>query len=133
MIHDLPSAQILQKQDGHTIYTIIKPMYPPSYHHNGFMATHTLGYMMHSCAQVHVPKFMNCHKTIVVITKRAHCFHDCIYIFISIFKLIYIKFINDLFFFSGGMFISSDISNEFSTIFSVFIGVIDLLRAVTEI
>ena len=28
----------------------------------------------------HVPKYMGCHKAIVVITRRAHCFHDCIYI-----------------------------------------------------
>ena len=26
----------------------------------------------------HSPKCMSCHKTIVVITGRAHCFHDCI-------------------------------------------------------
>ena len=28
----------------------------------------------------HVPKCMNWHKAIVVITRRAHCIHDCIYI-----------------------------------------------------
>ena len=28
----------------------------------------------------HVLKCMSCHKTIVVITGRAHCFHDCVYI-----------------------------------------------------
>ena len=28
----------------------------------------------------HVPKCMSCHKDIVVITERAHCFHDYIYI-----------------------------------------------------
>ena len=28
----------------------------------------------------HVPKCMSCHKTTVVITRRAHCFHDNIYI-----------------------------------------------------
>ena len=27
----------------------------------------------------HVPKCMSCHKAIVVITGRAHYFHDCIY------------------------------------------------------
>ena len=25
----------------------------------------------------HVPKCMSCHKAIVVITGKAHCFHDC--------------------------------------------------------
>ena len=39
----------------------MKTMLPPGYHHNGFVATHTLGHMMYgynginrtSCAQVH--------------------------------------------------------------------------------
>ena len=48
----------------------MKTMCPPGYHHNGFVATH-----VH-----HVPKCMSCHKAIVVITGRAHCFHDYIYI-----------------------------------------------------
>ena len=34
----------------------MKTMYPPGYHHNGFVATHALGHMM------------SCHKAIVVIT-----------------------------------------------------------------
>ena len=49
----------------------MKTMYLPAYHHNGFVATHALGYMMYRCAPVH-----SCHKAIVVITGRAHCFHD---------------------------------------------------------
>ena len=61
----------------------MKTMCPPGYHHNGFVATHALGHMM--CPTVattvhHVPKCMSCHKAIVVITGRAHCFHDYIYI-----------------------------------------------------
>ena len=28
----------------------------------------------------HVPKYMSCHKAIVVVTGGAHCFHDNIYI-----------------------------------------------------
>ena len=52
-----------------------KTMCPPGYHHNGFVATHALGHHVH-----HVPKCMSCHKAIVVITGRAHCFHDYIYI-----------------------------------------------------
>ena len=50
----------------------MKTMCPPGYHHNGFVATHALGHMM--------PKCMSCHKAIVVINGRAHCFHDFIYI-----------------------------------------------------
>ena len=29
------------------VYAIIKTMCPPSYHYNGFMATHALGHMMY--------------------------------------------------------------------------------------
>ena len=32
----------------------------------------------------HVPKCMSCHKAIVVINGRAHCFHDNIYVYIYI-------------------------------------------------
>ena len=49
----------------------MKTMCPPGYHHNGFVATHALGHML---------KCMRCHKAIVVITGRAQCFHDFIYI-----------------------------------------------------
>ena len=42
----------------------MKTMYPPGYHHNGFVATHALGNMVYCC-----------HKAIVVITERALCFH----------------------------------------------------------
>ena len=31
----------------------MKTMCPPGHHHNGFAATHALGHMMYSCAQVH--------------------------------------------------------------------------------
>ena len=31
----------------------MKTMCPPGYHHNGFVATHALGYNRTSCAQVH--------------------------------------------------------------------------------
>ena len=71
----------------------MKTMCPPGYHHNGFVATHALGHMTYGytllpamfhwyqqCVTVrHVPKCMSCHKAIVVITGRAHCFHDYIY------------------------------------------------------
>ena len=80
-VHDTQSAQISQKQDERNIYVIMKTMCPPGYYHNGFVATHTLGLMtVH-----HVPKCMSCHKSIVVITGRAHCFHDYIYIYVYIY------------------------------------------------
>ena len=54
----------------------MKIMCSPGYHHNGFAA------LMHSCTlwQLihHVPKCMSCRKAIMVVTGRAHCFHDCI-------------------------------------------------------
>ena len=94
MIHDTQSAKISQKQDGRrNIYVIMKTMCPLGYHHNGFVPTHVLGHMMYcimllallvehslvhwyqQCVTVHhVPKCMSCHKAIVVITGRAHCF-----------------------------------------------------------
>ena len=70
------------------IYIIMNTMCPSSYHHNGFVATHALGHMMYGwCTWVHnghitehhVPKCMSCHKAIVMITSRAHCFHNNIY------------------------------------------------------
>ena len=46
--------------------------------------THTYIYiqgthMMYIITVHRVPKCMSCHKAIVVITERAHCFHYCIY------------------------------------------------------
>ena len=61
-------------------YSVIKTMCPPGYN-NGFVATHALEHMMYGCnIFYHVPKYMSCDKAIVVITGKAHCFHDCIYI-----------------------------------------------------
>ena len=54
----------------------MKTICPPGYHRSGFVATHALGQMR--CD--HPPKCMSCHKAIVVITGRAHYFHDWIYI-----------------------------------------------------
>ena len=57
----------------------MKTMCPPGYHLNGFVAIHTLEHMIYGYVH-HVPKCTSCHKAIVVITGRAHFFHDCIYI-----------------------------------------------------
>ena len=78
MIHDTQSAQILQKQDEHNVYVIMKTICPPDYHHNGFVTTHALGHMTY----VHTYKCMSCHKAIVLITGSVHCFHVNIYIYI---------------------------------------------------
>ena len=40
----------------------MKTMCPPGYHHNGFVASHALGHMMHGLTVHHVPKCMSCHK-----------------------------------------------------------------------
>ena len=59
----------------------MKTMCPPGYHHNGFVETHAHEHMMYgSIPYIMCPSCMSCHKAIVVITGRAHCFHDCIYI-----------------------------------------------------
>ena len=47
VIRNTQSAQISQKQDGRNIYVIMKTMYPPGCHHNGFMSTHAPGHMMY--------------------------------------------------------------------------------------
>ena len=49
-------------------------MYPPSYHHNGFMGSHALGHMMYGYTLL-VPinqKVLN--KLSKVIIGRVHCF-----------------------------------------------------------
>ena len=43
------TVQITQRQDGRNIYVIMKTMWHPGYHHNGFGATHALGHMMFGC------------------------------------------------------------------------------------
>ena len=64
----------------------MKTMCPPGYHHNGFMATHALG------------NTINPWLSGFMITGRAYCFHDyiyilrpscivCIYIYIYIYKI----------------------------------------------
>ena len=80
MIHYTQNVQISQKQDGRNIYAIMKTICPPTYHYNGFVATHALGHMMYSCAIHRVTKCMSYHKAIVVTTGREHCFYDHIYI-----------------------------------------------------
>ena len=58
----------------------MKTMCPRCYN-DGSVANHALGHMMYGYNIVHhVSKCMSCQKAIVVITGRAHCFHDCIYI-----------------------------------------------------
>ena len=56
-------CSISQKQDERNIY-VRNMMY------GSFWVLH------------HVPKCMSCHKAIVMITGRAHCFHDYVYIHI---------------------------------------------------
>ena len=34
----------------YNVYVIMKTMYPPGYHHDGFVATHALGHMMYGYA-----------------------------------------------------------------------------------
>ena len=77
----MTNAQISQKQDGHNVYVIIKTMCPLGYHHDEFVATHALVYIMYRSSWLwfiisscmvhtihHVPKCMSCHKEVMVIT-----------------------------------------------------------------
>ena len=97
MIHYTQSARISQKQDEHNIYAITKTISPPSYHHNGFVATYALGNMMYgyvlmywvdmpscSCAQVHeLPRGDNREGI-------WFSFIDCIYVTPILLMYIYI-------------------------------------------
>ena len=65
-------------------------MYPPGCQRNGFVATHALGHMMYGLTK----RYISYHKAILLITERAHCFHDWIYIYIYI----YINGINNSYF-----------------------------------
>ena len=67
-------------------------MCPSGYLHNNFVATDALGHIMYRTSCDHVPKCMSCHKVIVVITGRAHCFHDFMiaYIYHAHYMYIYI-------------------------------------------
>ena len=43
MIPEIQSAQTLPKEDGHNMNVVMKTVCPPGYHHNGFVASRTLG------------------------------------------------------------------------------------------
>ena len=49
----------------------MKTMYLPAYRHNGFVATHALGYVMYRCAQVHELPQSHCGDN-----GKGTCFHD---------------------------------------------------------
>ena len=54
-------------------------------HENNVITTMGLWQLMHLGITVrHVPKCMSCHKAIVVITGRAHCFHVSMITYIHI-------------------------------------------------
>ena len=64
-IHDTQSAQILQKQDEHNTYAIMKTMCPPGYYQNGCVATLALGHMMYL---VLLPSYYICICIIYIYT-----------------------------------------------------------------
>ena len=57
------------------IHTNVKKDVPSCYHHNGFVATHTLGHMMNctSCAQMHELAQSHCGDN-----QEGTFFHNCI-------------------------------------------------------
>ena len=76
MIHETQSVQISQQQDERNIHVIVKTMCPPV-----------------TTPMAHVPRCMSYHKAIVVITGKAHCLHDNIYVYTDIYIYIYIYII----------------------------------------
>ena len=67
------NAQTSLKQDERNIYAIMKTMCPSGY---------TQLLCSNWCNSNYVPKCMSCHKDFMGITRRAHCFHDCLYMYI---------------------------------------------------
>ena len=66
---------------------IMKTICPPGYYHNDSVETLAPGHLMYGCLSCHrvvtwneVPRCMSCPRDIVMINRRAHCFHDYVYI-----------------------------------------------------
>ena len=73
----------------------MKTMWSPGYLHNVILATHALElmmYMMNVKTMHHLLKCMCCRKAIVVISGKAHCFHDCIYLHIYYAYVAFVRF-----------------------------------------
>ena len=51
---------MLQRQDGRKLYVIIKTMWFPGFHHNGFVVTHEFCVDRTSCAQAHESPQSHC-------------------------------------------------------------------------
>ena len=58
------------------IYVIMKTMFPPSYHHNGFVATHALGHMMY----IYIHIYIYITFTLLLWDLRTLCVMDHLYI-----------------------------------------------------
>ena len=91
----------------------MKTMCLPSYHHNGFVATHALGQV-----QVHhVPKCMSCHKATHLASVRFEhsvCHGSLMTTYVYIYIYIYILYVYILFLFPLPLF------SIYSTLFKVF-------------
>ena len=97
-VHELAQSHCGDNQEGtlyswlHIYYTHLASVrFEPSVCHRSLMTTyimifallveHSLVNWYQQCITVHhVPKCISCDKAIVVITRRAHCYHGCIYI-----------------------------------------------------
>ena len=67
----LKSHRMPEKQNERNVYVIIKAMCSPSYHHNDFMATHALEYMVY-----------------IMCPSELHCFNNSLSIFICKFGIL---------------------------------------------
>ena len=63
-------------------YTIYIYIYIYIYTYTIYTYIHTYIHIYTWEHNVRLPKWMSCHKVIVVITGRAHCFHDYMYMYI---------------------------------------------------
>ena len=67
----------------------MKTMFPPSYHHNGFVATHALGHMMYGYIYIceHICIYMKLYvfMKLYVLINYIYVLYEHIYIYIYIY------------------------------------------------
>ena len=73
----------------YNVYVIMKTMYPPGYHHDGFVATHALGHMMYGYALL-VPINQRVLNKLSKEHSLVHWYQQCITAHIYIIYITYI-------------------------------------------
>ena len=82
MIQETKSPQDSQKQDRRNIYIYmcLCVCVCVCFYVCVYAQVQSCGHHVSSCIVYHVPKCMGYHKAIFMMTGRANCFHDYIYI-----------------------------------------------------